>query len=191
MEHKTKSIVLPVILVLVAASLLGMSVALHRNTLIDWWKPAAFCLVPACAAGFAISIILRQVRAAGNRFVHLGAGIILAFSVFLGAFYMLNFYKSDHASGETCIATVVNRYSEERHQTRRVGRNRVTQGPKYNVYFVVIELPGGKTKRLEVSPREYIHTKPGKKMELRIENGLFNVPVIKNLSPSVRHVKRF
>ncbi|MDE7097233.1 MAG: hypothetical protein K2O47_07060, partial [Muribaculaceae bacterium] len=55
---------------------------------------------------------------------------------------------------------------------------------KYTVYFIELEMSDGKIKKQEKPLRQYNNIKTGSKMRLILENGLFDIPVIKK-----RHTK--
>ena len=69
-----------------------------------------------------------------NAILNIIAGTILAFSVFISFFYVLNFYKSDDASAKECAVRIINKYSEEHYRTKRVSKNHFRRGEKYLVY---------------------------------------------------------
>lgn len=178
-----------IILILVVLAFLGTGIALQSNTLIDWWKPAALCFLPAAVAGFLMEGKLQWATTAHSRLINVAAGIFISFSILYGCFIAMNYVKSDADTSESFKASVVGKYSEERYRVKRVARHRTTRGEKYHVYCILVSLPDGKTKKVEVSPGEYIKIKKGQKLELKIEDGLFGIPVIKNLRLPVRERK--
>ena len=58
-QNVTANTTYAVILMLVTAAALGMSAVLQKDTLIDWWMPAAECGVIALAAGYPLRKCLR------------------------------------------------------------------------------------------------------------------------------------
>lgn len=181
-----KHIFVSVLLVLIAVAALGLAMALHRNTLIDWWVPAAICFAPAVVLAALLSKkMLGFISAPFSRL----AGFALFFCVLLGGFYSLNYYKADPASAESRQATVVGKYTEEHYHTRRISRNRAVRGQPYTVYFISLELPGRRIKHMEVSPGEYAKVRSGQSLPLEIEKGLLGVPVIKNMKLPVRDMR--
>lgn len=171
-------------LTLVVIVSLGMALTLHRNTLTDWWVPAAICFVPACLLAALLSKKMLRFISAPLCWL---AGFAVFFSVLLGGFYSLNYFRSDPASTEPCQATVASKYTEEHYHTRRVSRNRVVRGQPYTVYFISLELPDHKMKNMEVSAGEYAKIRTGQSLPLQVEKGLLGVPVIKNMKFPVRN----
>ena len=180
-----KKYVIPIFLSLLFISLLGIGMALQRNTLVSWWKPAIISLLPAVPLGFLLSNVLRSITPLRSRIASIIAGVLLSFSVIFGGFYALNFYNTKAGTSCICRAGIVNRYTEERYRTKRVGR-RTTRGEKYNVYMIVLRLPDGREKKMEISAGEYSGMRVGRCLELKIEEGFFGVPVIKNMRLPVR-----
>lgn len=176
---------------MIVVASLGMTFALQRDTIVDWWKPAAVCFIPACLFGYMLVGVMRAITGVRNRLINIFAGVVVSFSILSGSFYILNFYKSDAESSKTCHALVVNKYSEERYMVRRVSRHRSVRGQKQMVYYIIIKLPDERTKKIEVPVREYVKMHNGQKLTLKIENGFFGIPVIKNLNLPIRKYKRF
>lgn len=189
MSPKTKSITASVILLLITGASLGLSCALHRNTIVEWWKPVVLCAMLGCIAGLPFAKLIRVFSGWNNKLLTIIAGIILTGSVFSGSFYALNFYKSDPASNEICTATVTKKYSKKHYKTRRISRNRAVRGEPYNVYYIVMKLPDNRIKTIEVSVGEYSKIRQGQDLSLKVEKGFLGVPVIKNLSLPVRKHK--
>jgi len=103
------------------------------------------------------------------------------FTLFLAAFYSLNYYKSRSDSSVTYQATVLNKISEEHYRTRRISRHHSVRGEKYRVYSLLLQMPDGKTKEVRVTPEQFIRCANGRPITVNLEQGLFGIPVIKNL----------
>ena len=186
MKVKTrKSLVLCVFSLLVIAGI-GLALALQWKTLVEWWKPALICVLPAFAAGFLLARCIRAAYGGMGILLSRAAGVVLAFSVFLCSFYALNYFKSDSASAEVVCARVASKHSEEEYQMRRIGRNRYVRGQKQMVYSLVIKLPDGAVRKIRVPVGEYVKTRVGRKVDVLIEKGLFGIPVIKDIDCPVR-----
>lgn len=188
---KSRNVVAAVILTLVAVAFLGISAVIQRNTIIEWWKPAAACLPAACALALLLRKAMPRVTRSDNSLVNFAAAAALSFSVILGSFYALNFYNSRPDTVTTQNALITGKYSEEHYRTKRISRNRTTRGEKYYVYGIIATLPDGKTKKIEVSVGQYAQLRRGQKLELKIEQGYFGVPVIKNLKFPARTSRRY
>lgn len=180
-----------VILLAFTIILLGIAVALQGRTLVEWWKPAAICLIPAIIVGAAAGNALRRLTRWSRRWLNAAAMSVISFSVLLGAFYALNYYKTDNSGAGTFDAVVAQKYTQERYDTKRVGR-RTVRGQKRTVYNVVITLPDESTKKISVTPGQYARTRIGQKFAIQIENGFFGLPVIKHIGfpDGKKHVRK-
>lgn len=182
MAYTTKNIIALVLLGLFVFIGLGMACVIQRDTLIDWWMPAAVCLLPAALLAFLYIRPLGRLTGISRPWMAACAAFALFFSVMLCSLYALNYYKSDHDTALACQATVTSKFTGERHRTKRVGRNRYVQGEPYTVYFIKMELPGGRVKELELTAGQYNNIRRGQKIDIEIEKGCLGVPVIKNMS---------
>ncbi len=190
MGGRARYITTAVIISIIVVASLGLSCMLQRNTLIEWWKPVVICFLPSCAVGLALSRVIRVAGGVNKPWLTYVAGIVLSFSVIMAGFYSLNFYKSKPGTASVCQAVVARKYTKERFRTKRLSRHRSVRGEKYTVYCVDIELQGGWTKHFEVEAGEYARIRKGRKFDLDIEEGLFGVPVIKNMSLPVGKLRK-
>ncbi|MDE6270665.1 MAG: hypothetical protein K2M12_07430 [Muribaculaceae bacterium] len=177
------------ILILLTAAviiLLGLAAVIQNKTLIEWWIPVSACAAVALPLALVLKGMMRRLTGLDKAIWNVVAGFVLSFAAAAGGFYSLNYFRSNAASAQEYSAAVVNKYSEKHYRTKRVSRKYSTRGEAYLVYYVVVELPGDKRRRIEVSPKDYVKTKVGGRLHLQIEDGLFGVPVIKNLSFPVR-----
>ncbi|MCM1448777.1 MAG: hypothetical protein NC082_00385, partial [Clostridiales bacterium] len=87
MERKLWNMIVIVILFLLIAVSLGMSLALHRNTLIEWWKPAVPLGVLACVAGVMLVKPMGRITAIGNRLANYSIGVVVVMSLLSGLFF--------------------------------------------------------------------------------------------------------
>lgn len=113
-------------------------------------------------------------------FLKYPAAFIANFSFILCGFYTLNYHFSDNSTRLKYEAPVIRKFSQERLRNKRVGR-RVYCSEKYKVYFIEIELPDGKTKKIEKSLGEYMKIKKGRKISIYEEKGLWGIKVIKDI----------
>ena len=168
-----------VILSVIILILLGMSAVIQSDTIIEWWKPVGICGVVSIPIGLLLRNICGRLTGLQNSLINSVAGIIIVFSAALCAFYCLNYYRSDHTTARHYSVEVVNKYSQERYRSKRIGR-RTVRGEKYHVYYIVIQLPDGKKKKYERPVGEFSRTRIGKKVPITMEDGLFGIPVIKS-----------
>lgn len=184
-QGKKRSMAVAIILAVIAAAFLGMAFVLQPKTLVEWWRPAVLCAAPATLLGLAASKVIKSEKS----ILIFICSMAFSFSILLGSCYTLNFYRSDSASGEKINAVVTSKFSEEHYRTRRLSRNRSVRGEPYLAYYLNLELPDGRIKKIEVGAGEYSKTRSGQKISLFVEMGCFGMPVIKNLSFPVRKVK--
>ncbi len=179
-----------IVVVAVTLILLGTASVLHDKTLVAWWIPVAVCAAIAVPCALGLQGIIGRLTQFGKRIWNVLTAWVVVFSSLIGLFYILNFYNTDAASVREYSAPVIRKYTQDRYHTRRVSRNRVVRGDKYRVYFITIELPDGRLKKIEVSLSQYNRIKTEKQLSLQLETGLFGVPVIKNMSFPVREHHR-
>lgn len=173
-----------VVLCLLAA---GIAAVLHGNTLVEWWKPVTACFAISVPAALPLKQVGAALTGLKKGIVNYGIGLAISFSICMGLFYSVNYYASDSESVQDVTAEIVNRYSEERQKIRHVSRHIMVRGEKYHVYFMVAKLPDGRLKKIEITADRYRRIHIGQKLDLTIETGYFNIPVIKNLPVAVRN----
>ena len=178
MKRRITEIIFIFILSLIVIAALGISMALHSFTIIDWWKPVAICAILALPATFWLSRYFRRLTQSILVYLEYPVAYTFSFSILLVAFYSSNFFLSDHSTGYEYDAPVVKKYSQERKRTYKVGRSGYRE-TKYRVYIIEIEMNDGKTKKLEKPLREYNKIKRGGSVKMIVEDGLFKIPVIK------------
>ena len=178
MKRRITEIILIFILSLIVISALGISMALHSFTIIEWWKPVAICAILALPATFWLARYMKRLTRNILDYLEYPTAFVFSFSILLVAFYSSNFFLSDHNSGFEYDAPIVKKYSQERKRTYKVGR-RGYRETKYRVYIIEIEMNDGKTKTLEKPLGEYNKIKRGGSVKMIVEDGLFKIPVIK------------
>jgi hypothetical protein len=65
------------------------------------------------------------------------------------------YFRRDTSETETVHAEIIKIYSETRHRTKRVARNRYTRGEPYKVYFMDVRLPDGQKHKRSISLKSY------------------------------------
>ncbi len=178
-----------IVMVLIGISFLGMGFALQRNTLVEWWTPALICLVPSLPVGLVLSRLFDKITVLDSRLISILSAVVFSFCVFFGGFYILNYYCSREDSSQKYETEVVRKFTKERYRVKRLSRNRIRKGEKYTVHFIVVSLPGGKEKKMEVTYAQYSRIRKSQSLTLDVEKGLFSVPVIKNMDFPVRQYK--
>ena len=167
----------------VVVIMLCMGIALQKDTLVAVWKPMAICVPAAVLTGLlppeAFSTLTGTMKPLWNRL----AAAAIAFSLLFGGLYSLSYFFADKDSAQMMRVEVVNKFTEERHQMKRVSRKVYTRGPRYNVYCLQLEYPDGSLRKIEVSASEYIRIRRGNKVTLELRQGLLGVPVVRLQRP--------
>lgn len=109
---------------------------------------------------------------------------ILCSSVFLTGFFsalflIINFWYSEPEGRHMEKAVVERKYSETRHRSKRISRNRYTRGEEYKVYYIDVCFDSRCSKTLSVTMRQYGKIHRGDTLLLPVEKGFFGFPVIK------------
>lgn len=178
MSSKGKTIILTAAATL-AVVLLGFACAIGNDTLIDRYIPVMICLAAAAAVGAPLARPTGRWLGIRRRSISFAIASGFMFSMLFFAFHAINFYGSDHDSAVEFNSRIVAKHSEERHRSRRVGRNRYVDGEAYMEYYISVELPDGRRKKLRVPVGEYVDIRKGQEVSLKIETGFFGIPVIR------------
>ncbi len=151
---------------------------MHTFTIVVWWKPVAECAVISMPVSILLAKYMKRLTHSIFEYLEYPTAFILTFSILLASFYTSNYFLSDKSSGYEYNAPVVRKYSQVRTRTYKMGR-RGYRTEKYTVYVIELEMKDGKIKRMEKSLSEYNKIKKGSSLSLRMEEGLFSIPVIK------------
>lgn len=179
MKRNIWEILLSIFLILIVIAAIGVSMGLHHFTMIEWWKPVAVCAVISLPVSILLARYMKRLTNSVFEYLEYPTAFVLSFSILLSGFYTSNFFLSDKSSGVEYNAPVVRKYSQVRTRTFKNGR-RGYRTEKYTVYVIELEMNDGKIKRMEKTLSEYNKIKKGSSLNLRIEQGLFSIPVIKN-----------
>lgn len=179
MKVKIRNIILLIVLGLLTLGFLMAALGLHRETMIDWWKPMGIALVvavlPGLALGRALDVAGLWRETAGSYIT----GVVVATAMALGGFYLLNYFYSEPSSHETIDAAVIDKYRKQHYQVKRISRHTNVRGRPYWVYFIVLDIPGKGEKVLNMPLSQYNNVKKGGSVKLEMERGMMGVPVIK------------
>lgn len=159
---------------------IGFSIGIHSFTLVVWWKPVAVCAILAVPATLWLARHVRRLTRPIMNYLEYPFAYILSFSLLLGTFYGSNYFISDPTSAYEYKAPVIKKYSQLRKHTQKIGR-RGYKEVKYHIYSIEIRMEDGKIKKIDKPLSEYNRIKKGSFLNLRIEKGLFSIPVIKNM----------
>ena len=120
------------------------------------------------------SVITGTKRLPVNIACHLVAATGLFMSLLLG----INFWGRNVAETKTERISITNVYSEERHRSRRVGRRYITNGEAYKVYYIDVDLPGGYSKSMQVSPSKFRNYHKGDSVTVKLTPGALGMTIV-------------
>lgn len=90
-----------------------------------------------------------------NTIINVICHLIATTGLFMALILGVNYFKRDTSETETVHAEIIKIYSETRHRTKRVARNRYTRGEPYKVYFMDVRLPDGQKHKRSISLKSY------------------------------------
>jgi hypothetical protein len=154
------------------------SAVMQDYTLAQWWVlPGVAFLISAVSAcwGWQMWRWLSEINnVVVNVIIH-----IVFFTGFLSAmFYGSNMLWADSAAAYDADAVVVEKYTKMRQPVQRSGRRTYTHGRPYRVYFITLRLSDGRVKDRELSRKKYSRVHAGDTLTLRLEKGLWGIPVV-------------
>jgi len=94
-------------------------------------------------------------------------------------FYICNYTFANDEEGSIRKTIVEEKYKKVHHKSRRIGRNRYTQGEAYNVYYMKVKFGNEYIKELQIEQKRYAQLHEGDTVPLFVSKGLFNIFVIK------------
>ena len=165
---------------IVAICILGLvSIVLQGMTLVSWysiWVPALIV-----AAGWGIGRALRYHRE--GRYDGFQAcifaiiGTLAVSTALVAAVLGTNYLGRNKAEVRQVEATVVNKYSETRTQRERRGRHYTGRQHTYQVYYIILELPDGRHKELQVTLEKYNRTKLSQQINTNLTPGFLGMDI--------------
>lgn len=170
-------------LIFLCIVLYAMGAALHRDTLVDWWIPAAVALILALASGATMWRIWIRLTDSSKFIVNYICHTIFFCGLFIAAIYGINRAFPRQSSIRETEAVVERKYTQTRHHRQRVSRRVYKQGAPYKVYYIGLELPDGRRKDMQVTASRYNRIRSGSTIPLTLQKGFFGMTIIlKNTS---------
>lgn len=167
-----------IILALATLMLYGWAMALYADTLVNPLPLVAVAIGLALLLWIPAKKLWERLLPQLNAFWRLTAHLAVETAVVLAAILAINYYGASKESTHTEKATVENRYTEQRHRTRRISRRIYTNsGEAYTVYFMVIRLDDGRSKTIQIDNRRYRQIRVGATVSLPVSRGLLGMPV--------------
>lgn len=172
-----------VILAAIAVTALGaVAVTLQRSTIIDGRVPAAvFAALSAVGAVFLRGAFSRALRIPSRLIAAISGGALM-WTATLCMFYSANYLFTRPASTAEYEAVITRKYTEQRYRTYRVGRRGGSRRVPYTAHCIDVQLPQGRVKTYTLTASQYIKARRGQRLHTVIEQGLFGIPVVKDIS---------
>ena len=158
---------------------IGGSMAIYSNTIVNPWIPIASAAiialvsVPPCARWWKFVTQCHQPWI--NGLCH----VIFTGSLLLFIFYFSNFYFAKHDTIHTERAVIERLYSETHYKTKRISRRTYGRGEPYQQYYMEVRLEDGRSKNLSLKLDDYRRLKRMDTVQLKMERGLWGIPVIR------------
>lgn len=90
-----------------------------------------------------------------NTIINVICHLIATTGLFMALILGVNYFGRNTSESETVRAEILKIYSETRHRTKRIARNRYTKGEPYKVYFMDVSLPDGQKHKRSISLKRY------------------------------------
>lgn len=184
MKPSTKRILKSTGIALIALLLWAFALFLIADTLVTPWLPVG---VGFTVAVLTLPIALKSLRRCDDgtsgkmvfvtkTVVYVAAAIPLGICLMLG----VNKYIAPSDPAEV-TASITSKYAKEQNEYRTVGRRRVYQG-KSNRYYVVVTMPTGRSKVINVTASQYVAFRAGQQVGVTIRRGCLGYDVIEQVS---------
>lgn len=168
-----------VLLGLLAVLGIGAFLGLLTITLVNPWIVCTVCLTVAIVLSILLADKDRTVIPFKNYPWRLVSWILLLFSIFTGAFYVVNYIGADDNNSTTTTATVERRYYKTRHRTKRIRRGRYAPtGETYKDHYADLRLEDGHLVTIYLSATQACRLKKGQRLEAHVSPGSFGIPVV-------------
>lgn len=158
--------------------LYAISVALYRQTLVEWWEPLGLALAVSLFSWMLLRKYWIRLWKDVNAYLLLAGHFIVMTGVALLLVLGINKWGADDSTLHPEQVTVEKRMRETHHHTQRVGRRHYRQGTPYYKYFFLVRFENGRQKNIEVSLKRYNRTRTGSTLTLELEKGFFGYPII-------------
>lgn len=168
-----------VLLGLLAVLGIGAFLGLRTITLVNPWIVCAICLAIAIVLSILLANKDMTVIPFKNYPLRLVSWILLLFSIFTGAFYVVNYIGADDNNSTPTTATVERRYYKTRHRTKRIRRGRYAPtGETYKDHYADLRLEDGHLVTIYLSATQARRLKKGQRLEAHVSPGAFGIPVV-------------
>ncbi|MDE5845275.1 MAG: hypothetical protein K2H32_02925 [Muribaculaceae bacterium] len=174
-----RTIVLVVVL-FISFVMFGFGLAIYGNTLTKWWIPVVPALTFAAVTTPLFVKRWRGLTESRSSIYNAACHIFTAFSVAYFLFLGCNYFFADDSTLVVEKTEVVKKYSKTHTRYRRVSRNRRVPDGHYFTYHILLRFSDGREKEQEVKLQSYNRIRTGSTRDVKVENGLFGLAVIKH-----------
>lgn len=155
----------------------GCISALAGLTFMPPWIPWTIAVATALGTGMWGRHLWQRITGNGNSLLNYVLHTVMVSLVICSGLYLANrLWATD--DGTTADATVTKLYSETRHHTRRVGRNRYVRGEAYQVYFATLRFGNGAECDIPVDYSRYRRMRAGDDVAVGVLHGALGYDVL-------------
>lgn len=165
-------------MILVAVACYGAGFGMFNSVLAPVWVPLGCAVAAAAALMFWTMGLWRRVTGVQNRVANIIVGMILSTGVLFAGVTGLNFVKMKGSEPVEVTAEVVKTYRTKHYRSRRVRRNVYVKGSPYWQHHVVVKLPDGREKKIDISTESYNHLRRYRSVPVHIRHGLLGMDII-------------
>lgn len=133
----------------------GIAIALFGMTLIGPVWIIGASIIFAAVTAFVFWRKWRMITGTHGAFINVICHLVATAGLFMAFILGVNYFGRDTSESVNVRAEIVKVYSETRHRTKRIARNRYTRGEPYQVYFMDVRLPDGRERKRSISLRRY------------------------------------
>lgn len=170
---------LTIIMAAVAIFAAGGCIALGANTLGSMTGVCCAAGVVTAVCCLALRRLWEKITLTTNRWVNIGAGVLVMFPILLCALLCVNYFGADDTTQHTENAVVERLYSKTRHHTKRVSRRTVGVGEEYKVYYAEVSMPSVANKEISLNLRQWQKLHKGDTIRVQVAQGALGMPVMK------------
>lgn len=167
-----------VLAVVVLLAIVGWTMMLYKDAVIEWWIVPAVTLVVGAATGLHMWRMWRWLTGDDGKWLNYACHVVVTAIMLSWMFFAANDLLADRSTERLESGVVKGHYREERRKTRRVGRRYVATGEKYYVYKLRIELESGESKFITVNTQRYSRVHNGDSLTVPVMDGLLGITVI-------------
>lgn len=146
-------------------------------TFMPAWIPWTIAVATALGTGMWGRRLWQRITGSRNSLLNYALHTVMVSLVICCGLYLANrIWAAD--DGATVDATVIKVYSETRHHSRRVGRNRYVRGEAYQVYFATLRFGNGAECDIPLDYSRYRRMHAGEVVGIAVLHGALGYDVL-------------